>query len=98
MNRSSPVRAPIRSVGGPSDDRLALAEFLLGCDEPSECAQWTLDWLGEQIGVRQALCLVPDDDLTQLVVLAGYGITPSRLHRFTVSLDQRDNPIIAALD
>ena len=98
MPRSAPVRTLGRFAGSQPEARLALAEFLLGCDEPSECAQWTLDWLGEQIGVRQALCLVPDDDLTQLVVLAGYGITPSRLHRFTVSLDQRDNPIIAALD
>jgi PAS domain S-box-containing protein len=98
MPRSSPVSAPVRRPGGEPEARLALAEFLLGCEEASECAQWALDWLAEQMGLRQALCLVPDDDVTQLVPLAAYGVAHARLHRLTVSLDDRDDPLVRALD
>src|SRR3989442_3646575 len=98
MPRPAPVRAPLRRPGGEPEGRLAFAEFLLGCDEARDCGQWALDWLAEQMGVRQALCLVPDDDVTQLVPLAGYGVPAARLQRLIVNLDDRDDPLVAALE
>jgi PAS domain S-box-containing protein len=89
--------SPRASSGEITDARLALAEFLLGCDDRVECAQWTVDWLAAHTGMRYGVCLMPDDDKSRLVPVAGYGLPPTRLEKFSVSLDQHEHPYVAAL-
>ncbi|MGH7313167.1 MAG: histidine kinase dimerization/phospho-acceptor domain-containing protein, partial [Candidatus Rokuibacteriota bacterium] len=80
-----------------SAPRLALAEFFLGCEEPAECAQWALDWLGAHANVRQALCLVRDIERVQLVAIAGLGLSPAHVSRFVVDLGGSQHPFATAL-
>jgi len=95
--RISPRAVPQLSAPDLTAPRLALAEFLLGCDEQAECAQWALDWLGAHAGVRQALCLVRDTERARLVAIAGLGLPPARLSRFVVDLGRPHHPLAAAL-
>ena len=98
MGRALPLRARSRISGsGRAEARLALAEFLLGCDDVAECAQWALDWLGAQTDARQVVCLLTDKERTQLVAIAGYGLPASRLPKLAIELDQREHPLVAAL-
>src|SRR2546427_496845 len=96
MNRPVAIRATPGPTGR-SDARLALAEFLLKCEVVHECAQWSLDWLGEHGGVRRAACFLVDHDGGELGAVAVYGAAPSTISRMTISLDQRDHPLVAAL-
>ena len=95
--RLSSRAAPRPRAADSSAPRLALAELLLGCEEPAECAQWALQWLGTHAGVRQALCLVRDLERGQLVAIAGLGMPPARFSRFTVDLGRPQHPLAAAL-
>jgi PAS domain S-box-containing protein len=98
VTRPVPLRtSPRASPGEITDARLALAEFLLGCDDRSECAQWALDWLAAHTGMRQGVCLMPDADAARLVAVAGYGVSAGRLEKFSIALEQRDHPYVAAL-
>src|SRR5204862_8321998 len=90
----------LRAAPGPtgrSDARLALAEFLLKCEVVHECALWSLEWLGDLVGVRRAACFLVDHDANELGAVAVYGGAPSTISRMTISLDQRDHPLVAAL-
>jgi signal transduction histidine kinase len=99
VNRTPATARPFRRAGSlsPLDARLALAEFLLGCDVLEECAQWSLDWLGEHVGVRRAFCLLTDEANERLIVVAGYGVAPGRVARLALDLDDDHHPLVAAL-
>src|SRR3989441_3279475 len=96
MNRPVAIRATPGPTGR-SDARLALAEFLLKCEVVHECALWSLEWLGDLVGVRRAACFLVDHDANELGAVAVYGGAPSTISRMTISLDQRDHPLVAAL-
>jgi signal transduction histidine kinase len=98
VGRALSLRAGSRvSGGGLAEARLALAEFLLGCDDVGECAQRALDWLGAHTEARHAVCLLADQDRTHLVAMAGYGLPASRLAKLAIDLEQREHPLVAAL-
>src|SRR2546428_12660028 len=92
MNRPVAIRATPGPTGR-SDARLALAEFLLKCEVVHECALWSLEWLGDLVGVRRAACFLVDHDANELGAVAVYGGAPSTISRMTISLDQRDHPL-----
>jgi signal transduction histidine kinase len=79
-----------------AEARLTLAEFLVRCDDSSDCAQASVDWLGAHTEVTQAVCLAPDEAGTRLVPLGALGITPSRAARLAVPLDE-DHPFATVL-
>ena len=92
--------APTRPTAGPSnrtEARLALAEFLLDCEVVAECAQWSLDWLGEYAGIRRGAFLLVEPDAGTLRAVAVYGAAPTSLSRMAIPLEQRDHPLVAAL-
>src|SRR2546428_1397163 len=96
MNRPVAIRATPGPIGR-SDARLTLAEFLLKCEVVHECAQWSLDWLGEHVGVRRAAGFLVEPDAGELGTGALYGPAPSTISRMTISLDQHHQPLPPAV-
>src|SRR5438128_9991431 len=96
MNRPVAIRATPGPTGR-SDARLALAEFLLKCEVVHECALWSLEWPRVLGAVRRALCLAVVLVAYGLGAVAVFGGAPSTISRMTISLDQRDHPLVAAL-
>ncbi|HXG04229.1 MAG TPA: ATP-binding protein [Candidatus Binatia bacterium] len=98
MSRPVALRLPIGAAGGSvTEARLALAEFLIGCDSLAECAQWSLDWLAEHAGLRRGLFFVVDRDRSRLTAAASYGGVPGSLSRLSVDLGQTEHALVAAL-
>jgi len=74
-----------------ADARLALTEFLLGCEDIVACAQYGLDWLEEHAGINRALCAVSVSGDPHLWGVAGIGISAARTGAFEIdSLRGRD--------
>src|SRR5262245_22992705 len=89
---------PVRRSTKPSPEaRLALVEFLLGCEDLVECARRSLDWLIEHTRLDKAVCAAVDPDFTRLVGLAGHGVPATRVLQFTIDLRERDHPLVRAL-
>src|SRR5262245_2662007 len=89
---------PVRRSTKPSPEaRLALVEFLLGCEDLVECARRSLDWLIEHTHLDKAVCAAVDPDFTRLVGLAGHGVPAARVLQFAVDLRERDHPLVRAL-
>jgi signal transduction histidine kinase len=89
------------SAGRPSaaallEAKLGLAEFLLACDEPEECARRSLDWLAEYGGLRRGAYLAVDPEHNRLSFLAGYRVESGR-GGHPLELDDRTNPLVLAL-
>src|SRR5215831_6390671 len=89
-----PARRPTKPS---AEARLALVEFLLGCEDLVECARRSLDWLIEHTHVEMAVCAAVDPDFARLVGLAGHGVPPTRVLQFAVDLRERDHPLVRAL-
>src|SRR5262247_3443337 len=90
-------RATIDARAPAAASRLAFAEFLLACDDPAECAQRALEWLGEHADLRHGLCAAVDPEQGRLSGLAGRGLAPSEVSGFGLDLEDRDHPLVAAL-
>jgi signal transduction histidine kinase len=90
------VRAARRAEPRP-EERLALLEFLLACEDPAEMAGQCLEWLSEHAGVREGHCLVLDTERTRLVHLAAHGVTRAAISGFGIDLEAQDHPLIQAL-
>jgi hypothetical protein len=82
----SAVRARRRPGPPSADAKLELVESLLRSEEVETGAARALAWLGEHMGVSQALCLVVDEDLRRLVGLVGLGLPPAQVRQFSVGL------------
>ena len=77
--------------------RLALAEVLLASDDPSECAQAAVDWLGVQGGARRAVCALIDADSGRVEKILAYGVQRTDLDSFALALEEPDHPLVFAL-
>src|SRR5712691_7919060 len=86
--------ATARSAASQADARLGLTEFLLTCDDLSECGRRALEWLGEYAGARSGACLVVDVEHNRLTPLANYGMGIAR--DFVVDLDDGAHPLVIA--
>ncbi len=97
MGRAPTLRALPRPPA-PAEARLALAEFLLACDSPADCAQWGLDWLAEHGGLKRGACLGYDDSEDRLTLLAAYRVSTRRLPVAAGGVGRRDDALGAALE
>jgi PAS domain S-box-containing protein len=78
--------------------RLELLEYYLAHHEDLvRCAQASVDWLARYAGVRRAMCLAVDSEASQLVGLAGVGISTDDIELFSLSLAESHDPLIRAL-
>jgi PAS domain S-box-containing protein len=102
LGRSTPPAPPAsrgrRAPPPTAEAKLALVEFLLSSEDAEVCATRALEWLGEHTAVEQALCATVDADTTRLVGLAGLGLSLAQVREFSVSLDARNHPLVAALE
>jgi signal transduction histidine kinase/PAS domain-containing protein len=76
--------------------RLVLAETLMMSDDPVECAQATIDWLGLRAGARRCLCALIDPDTGRAVSVVTYGIPRAQLESFGVALEDPGHPLLFA--
>src|SRR5690242_17998385 len=76
--------------------RLKLVEFLSACDDVDRLIERALEWLASYTGIRQGLCTALDNDRGRLSGVGGYGISPVRVQRFTMDLDDREDPLPVA--
>jgi len=75
-----------------ADARLALTEYLLGCEDVVACAQYGLDWLSQHAGISHALCAVSVSGDPHLWGVAGLGISAARTGAFEIDpLHGRDS-------
>ncbi len=81
----------------PAGTKLPLVEFLLENEDLVQCAVRSLEWLGAQAGVEQALCATIDADRTRLIGLAGYGLAAVAVDQFWIDLEAGDHPLVRAL-
>src|SRR6188472_2828791 len=102
--RSLQIRTPARSRVAPpasppdASARLELLEFFLAHHEDlARCAQASLEWLGRQAGVRQAVCVTLEGDASELVGLAGTGVPHEAVEQFSWPLLEMSDPLVAAL-
>ncbi|HEV8615070.1 MAG TPA: ATP-binding protein [Methylomirabilota bacterium] len=81
-----------------ADGKVALLEQLLVVDDVAQCAQRALDWLARHAGVTRAVCLLaPLEQSTRLVAVATFGVSGSRVARFSLDLEERDHPLVRAM-
>jgi signal transduction histidine kinase/PAS domain-containing protein len=87
---ATPAETPTASS---LESRLALAEFLIGCDDLVELARHPLVWLRESSGVSASLCLVVDNTPNRLVVAAADGVAEGAAGAASVDLEGREHPL-----
>jgi signal transduction histidine kinase len=80
----------------PLGARLRLLEGFIGRTEVADCAQYALQWLGDQLGVSQSICMVKPAGEQALCTVASYGFVRSEVAGFTLSLEDWANPLVAA--
>src|SRR5690349_726808 len=102
MGRTAAVPLPSRAVTrgvAPSalEARLALTEILIGCDQGVEAAERTIDWLREHSGAQQVLCLGLDPALKRLIPVTSYGLSPDKIDRFSLEVEDRSHPLVSVL-
>jgi PAS domain S-box-containing protein len=93
------ARTPSRFASGGADAkaRLALLEAIFVSDDPEDCAQRSVAWLGEHARVTAAIVAVVKSDGTHLVGLADYGTARGQAGRISVDLEDRGHPLVGAL-
>ena len=77
--------------------RVRLLEGFVSRSEIADAAQHALAWLGRSLGVAESLCLVRPKGEASLFTVATYGISGPTLSSFSLSLDDWNNPLVAAL-
>jgi signal transduction histidine kinase len=89
---------PSRPLAGPPlvAAKLALAETLLGLQDPQECAHQALAWLASEVGVTRSICLLADTEHNRLVGFAASGVDAHRVATFVVDLEDRAHPLVHA--
>ncbi len=95
----SAARTPVAVVSHPA--RLELLEyFLVHHDDLPRCAQASLEWLARHAGIKKSVCVAVDGDLSVMVGVAGYGVSPDDVELFAWPLSDVDDVLMrrAALD
>src|SRR4051812_40778986 len=92
-----PRRAPEAASDEGAAARLALAGVFLFSGDAAECAQATVDWLGDHAGARRAICALIDVETGRIENVAARGVPASQLDSLSIALDQPDDPMMFAL-
>jgi signal transduction histidine kinase len=95
MARLAQLESPDFRGGAGAKARLALVEALLAEQEARPCALFVLRWLVRHAGIERGFCAVIDAE--RLVGLTGIDIPMAALDAFSLGLDDRTHPLVAAL-
>ena len=77
--------------------RVRLLEAFVNRGDIADCTQYALQWLGEILGLAPSLCLLRPDGEEALLTAGAHGLTGTAASRFTVSLEDWNNPLVRAL-
>jgi PAS domain S-box-containing protein len=77
--------------------KLALTELLLSSVDLSVCAQKGLEWLGRHVTSGRVLLATAATDPGRLWGIAALGISTARTGEFVLDLDDRRDPLVAAV-
>jgi signal transduction histidine kinase/PAS domain-containing protein len=83
--------------GASAEAKLALVEFLLGCDDLGTCAQHSVEWLARYVGTKQAMCAALDADPNRLFGISSQGMSSARAVEFVLDLGDRKHALVDAL-
>jgi PAS domain S-box-containing protein len=94
------VRVAVEAGIGDDTDLLAarvrLLEGFVARAEISDCTQLALQWLSEILGLSKSICLIRPEVEQALFVVGSYGVPGSGVASYTVSLEDWNNPLVAA--
>jgi signal transduction histidine kinase len=77
--------------------QLELLEFLVSSEDATACAQRMLDWIARTVGIEQTLVLVADVESERLVPVASTGISSVSAGEYSLALEDRAHPLVAAM-
>ena len=83
--------------GDLSAARLRLLEGFLARTGVADCAQYALQWFGEEAGAGQSLCLIRASGESSLNTIGVYGLPRATAMAFTISIEDWGNPLVNAL-
>jgi signal transduction histidine kinase len=86
------------TLGDDQTARVRLLEALINLSDVADCAQYALQWLRDALGLARSLCLLKPASEEALLTVAAQGLPGSAAPRFTVSLDDWNNPLVAAFN
>jgi signal transduction histidine kinase/PAS domain-containing protein len=92
------LRPGVAGLDGQLRARVRLLEAFVSRSDITDCAQYGLHWLREVLGLSPAICLLKPFGEEQLFAIASQGLPGTAVSRFTVSLDDWNNPLVIAFN
>ncbi|HEY3045010.1 MAG TPA: ATP-binding protein [Vicinamibacterales bacterium] len=94
-------RGEAQTAAAPGDDqqlaaRVRLLEAFVSRSDVTDCTQYALQWLREILGLIPSLCLLKPAGEEALFTVGAHGLPGTAASRFTVSLEDWNNPLVAA--
>jgi len=93
-------RAAAPVAPGPAvepEAKLAFVEFLLTSVDVQESARRAVEWLVAHAPVTEAAVLVTEGQSNQMLLVAEHGVATGAIMDFSLSRDETNHPLIAAL-
>jgi signal transduction histidine kinase len=88
--------APVAAGADRLVAQVRLLEALITLTDVADCAQFALQWLHDALGIGPSICLLKPMGEEALVAVGAHGLPETTARRFTVSLDDWNNPLVAA--
>lgn len=90
------------SVGVAAGDQnlvtqLRLLEGFISRTDVAECALYALQWLADVAGITRSICLIRQTGEPVMTTVASHGVPADAAASFVVSVDDWNNPLVAAL-
>ncbi len=77
--------------------RLSLLENLIHCSDATDAGRIAAEWIVAHTPAESAVFVAPDPAGGVLQAVAGAGVTPRLLRKFSVALDDAGHPLVTAL-
>jgi PAS domain S-box-containing protein len=85
-------------VGDHLQARVRLLEAFVSQSDITDTTQYALQWLREVLGLSPSICLLKPAGEDALFTVAAQGLPGTAATRFTVSLDDWNNPLVVAFN
>ena len=100
MSPKSNCSPSVLEVGDdqPIAARVRLLEAFVSRSDLTDCTQYALQWLREILGLTPSLCLLKPAGEEALFTVGAHGLHGTAASRFTVSLEDWNNPLVTAFN